>query len=246
MYTLTADYHTHTVFSKHKHGKNTPRENIEAAIAKGLKTIGISDHAPGHLLFGIKDIAEYIQGLRLLKEEYKDKINVEINIEANFIGLQGQTDIDRYNNGDFDKIILGFHQCVVATDFASAFAFYGHRLFARNSRSMIAKATDMYIAAIEKGNLAFISHPGHAIALDMKAIAEACKAYGTWLEINNTHQGLPADVIADIAKTGVQFVVSSDAHRAADIGKVDTAMQRLIDAGLTEREVVNIQKIEEV
>ena len=243
MYTLTADYHTHTLFSKRKHGKSTPRENIEAAIAKGLSTVGISDHAPGHLLFGIKDIGEYLHALRHLKEAYTDKISVEINIEANFIGLQGQTDIDDYDPNDFDKIILGFHQCVVTSNFASAASFYGHRLIAKNSRSMIVKATDMYIAAIEKGNIAFVSHPGHAISIDLKAVAEACAAYNTWLEINNTHGGLPAKAIADIANTGVRFVVSSDAHKAADIASVDTALARAIEASLTEKEVVNIQKI---
>ena len=36
------DYHVHTTFSD---GENTPEEMVLAAIKKGLKEIGISDHS---------------------------------------------------------------------------------------------------------------------------------------------------------------------------------------------------------
>ena len=38
---LTADYHTHTVFS---HGKGQIIDNANVAKLKGLKEVGISDH----------------------------------------------------------------------------------------------------------------------------------------------------------------------------------------------------------
>ena len=66
-----ADYHTHTIYS---HGKGTIRDNVEAAIKRGLKEIAISDHGPGHIGFGVKKknlykIKREIEGL---SKEYKD------------------------------------------------------------------------------------------------------------------------------------------------------------------------------
>lgn len=55
---IIADYHTHTIFSNGKNGKRkhaigTIEENVQEAIKKGLKTIGISDHGYRHLLYGL-------------------------------------------------------------------------------------------------------------------------------------------------------------------------------------------------
>ena len=47
---LTADYHTHTVYS---HGKGKIIENALVAKEKGLKQIGISDHGFAHPAFGL-------------------------------------------------------------------------------------------------------------------------------------------------------------------------------------------------
>ena len=47
---LTADYHTHTVFS---HGKGRIIENAFAAQELGLKEIAISDHGFSHPAFGL-------------------------------------------------------------------------------------------------------------------------------------------------------------------------------------------------
>ena len=51
MLTLTADYHTHTRFS---HGKGDIEDNVLAARALGLKTVGITDHGYGHMGYGIR------------------------------------------------------------------------------------------------------------------------------------------------------------------------------------------------
>ena len=48
---LYGDYHTHTIYS---HGSGTIRDNVEEALRKGLKEIGICDHGPGHYLYGVK------------------------------------------------------------------------------------------------------------------------------------------------------------------------------------------------
>ncbi len=77
-----SDLHVHTVFSD---GKNTPEEMVLAAIEKGMKCIGFSDHAytPFDEDFCIAkhEQALYRSTVSALKEKYKDKITVLCGIE---------------------------------------------------------------------------------------------------------------------------------------------------------------------
>lgn len=89
---ITGDFHTHTEFST---DSETPvRTLLDAAVAKGLKTICITDHwdedypeeygEPGKENFRF-DMEQYFQELNSLKEEYKEKIQLRTGVE---IGLQ--------------------------------------------------------------------------------------------------------------------------------------------------------------
>ncbi|MDO4754544.1 MAG: PHP domain-containing protein, partial [Bacillota bacterium] len=89
---ITSDYHTHTFYSD---GKGTMEQNIRAAIAAGLSTVGISDHGYAHLGFGIKyDKIQYMrEELDQLKEKYrKEKIEILLGIECNILDDQGSID----------------------------------------------------------------------------------------------------------------------------------------------------------
>ena len=69
------DLHNHTTFSYD--GKNTPEEIIENAVSKGISVVGISDHQ-----FSIgPSLKKYIEKINLLKEKYKDKIEVKCGLE---------------------------------------------------------------------------------------------------------------------------------------------------------------------
>ena len=56
-YRMTYDLHTHTRYSHGwivPHGKGTIDQNIVAAQQQGLRGIAISDHGPGHYMYGLK------------------------------------------------------------------------------------------------------------------------------------------------------------------------------------------------
>ncbi len=57
---LYGDYHTHTIYSRHNHGKGTVLQNATVAAEKGLKQIAITDHGFNHKLYGVrrKDIPQ--------------------------------------------------------------------------------------------------------------------------------------------------------------------------------------------
>jgi len=60
---IIADYHTHTKFSRHGHGKSTIEENVRVAFEKGLRQVGISDHGFNQKMYGVrrKDIGKVKQ-----------------------------------------------------------------------------------------------------------------------------------------------------------------------------------------
>ncbi len=77
-----SNIHNHTVFSD---GKQTPRENVEAALALGMEGIGFSDHS-----FTLYDLdycmkkemeTVYLAELRALKKEYEGRIEIAVGLE---------------------------------------------------------------------------------------------------------------------------------------------------------------------
>ena len=85
---MNVNYHSHTTRCHHAIGSE--RDYIEAALAAGLKVLGFSDHSPyifhdGHyssFRMRPEELAGYVSTLTALKEEYKDRIEVRIGLEA--------------------------------------------------------------------------------------------------------------------------------------------------------------------
>ena len=50
---LWGDYHTHTTYSRHRHGKGTVADNVRAALSCGLKEIALTDHGLRHITYGM-------------------------------------------------------------------------------------------------------------------------------------------------------------------------------------------------
>lgn len=67
---LFGDYHTHTEYSRHHHGKGTILENASVAADKGIKQIAITDHGFNHPFFGVrrKDIPDVQEDILNAKE----------------------------------------------------------------------------------------------------------------------------------------------------------------------------------
>ena len=79
------DLHVHTIFSD---GRNSPEEMVREAIARGMETIGFSDHA--YTAFDESwcmkkgDIPAYRACIGELKKRCRDRINVLCGIEQDF------------------------------------------------------------------------------------------------------------------------------------------------------------------
>lgn len=105
-----SDLHTHTIFSD---GKNTAEEMVLAAIARGMETIGISDHSPTFFdksyCMKKEKLADYKETIFALKEKYKDQIKVLCGIEQDSYSAETPE--------GFDYVIGSVHYIRFADDY---------------------------------------------------------------------------------------------------------------------------------
>lgn len=229
---LLYDLHTHTVFS---HGKGSPRDNVEAALKAGLKKIGITDHAPGHRAYGVKNTEKYFREIERLKKEYSGRIEILAGMEFNFLGLKGQTDfLDEYRE-HLDICLAGFHKFALASDFRSLC------YLSVSPKRNIVRNTDVYIAVAQSGIFDVITHPGYALKPDIKELARVCAETDTLMEINEKHNDLTPEDFQTAAAEGARFIISSDAHSPEKVGQALGAYRAAKIAGVLEA-VVNVEK----
>lgn len=234
---LTADYHTHTV---HSHGTGTMADNIEAAIAIGLKEIAITDHGLAHMAYGIKDMDKYLADIDEQKKRYAGRIKVLSGIELNLTSLRGDTDMPQEIAGRFDVRIMGYHKFVAYRGPRSYWHFYaGARIMKHGLKE---RTTDAYLLAMERGGISIISHPGYGLPVDISRLAEGCREYNVLFEINSSHPGLRSEDIATAYRSGARLVVSSDAHSPENIGNVKFAFDKIRESGIPTDTIVNIAR----
>lgn len=108
------NFHTHTKRCGHASGED--HEYIEAAIKRGYKIIGISDHCPyKEMSLPIQrmewnEFFEYVESIKKLKDEYSDKIDIYIGLECEYYAehLEQLKYLKKY----VDYLILGQHHYI--------------------------------------------------------------------------------------------------------------------------------------
>ena len=117
---LQADYHTHTIYSKWYHARNTVNQMVSYAQKLGLKELAITDHGPKHLLFGINP--KYLDKLRNQINNANNKYNVKVymGVEANLIAQDGSIDLTDDQINKLDILLMGYHKGT-KTDFVKYF-----------------------------------------------------------------------------------------------------------------------------
>lgn len=233
---IIGDYHTHTIYS---HGKGTIRENVEAAIEKGLKEIAICDHGPAHYLYGVRksQLFKMREEIDRLNEEYKNKgIRILLGVEANVIGYDGTIDVDDDILNIIDILLLGYHYGVTPKSFKDGLFMYMinplSKILPIYKYRIIEKNTEALIKAINKYPVDIITHPDSKVKLNIEKIGEVAFEKGVALEINSNHSQLSIENIKIALKTGVDFCINSDAHDPKNVGNVDDGIKRAKKANI--------------
>ncbi len=242
---LIADYHTHTIYS---HGKGRIEDNIQAAINQGLEIVGIADHGPEHLLYGVNPfyypmIREEIDELNQKYQYYG--IKVLFGVEANIISFDGTIDVTEIDLEYLDYVLLGYHYFVNMETKKDTYHWYVKNnlhekgIKQKNHESLL---TDALILAMKKYPIKAITHPGAKVSIDLEKLADAAYEHDVLLEINEKNRELSTESLLKIKDKSVNFLMSSDAHRPLDVGKVDKCMARIEKAGIDVDKIENLRE----
>lgn len=223
-----ADYHTHTFYS---HGKGSPRDNVLAALERGLEAVAVSEHGPGHLTFGVrgKKLNALCAELDSLRREFAGRIEVLKGLELNVTGF-GKTDCPA-DRGAFDVVILGYHKGVPPVN-RTALKVWGESIF--RIKNDPHKNAEAILAAAESCRADVISHPNLYLKVDVPYMAKCCRELGILLEVNSSRVTLSAEELRLISREGCGLVIGSDAHSPERVGDFRLASEAVTEAGVWE------------
>ncbi len=219
------DVHTHTIASGHAF--STIQEMAMAAKEKGLKLLGITEHAPG--IPGTCDLI-YFRNLHVVPREMYG-VKLLLGAEINILDGEGNLDMDNELMAKLDLRIAGIHSLCYK---------WGTR--EENTQGMIKAIANPYIN--------IISHPGDGTAeLDFEPIVLAAKENHTLLEINNSslkpiRKKLSAkdnnlEILRLCKRYDVPVILGSDAHISFDIANYEYLPPLLNETEFPDSLIVN-------
>lgn len=226
---LKHNYHMHTELCGH--AKGTILDNILEGISLGYETLGFSEHAPLPLeafskednkrLYAYENMTldimhkSYIEVLKKYREEYRDKINIKIGLESEY--LKGYDLWYKNLKSEVEYMVLGVH-----------FFYMNDKIV--DTYSEINKESMLYYAntveeALQTGLFKILAHPDlylyDNIEFDDTAkivadrIVDAAIKNNVLIEINCNGKGrYPREefyrYIKD--KKGAKFIIGVDSH----------------------------------
>ena len=233
---ITGDYHTHSRYSKYKHGKHTIEEMVEKAHDLGLKGYAVTDHGPKHALFGIRrkniDVAK--AEVKELRKKYD--MNIYFGIEANLLKEDGTIDLTQEEIDKLDLLIVGYHKGAL-NDFVNLFRL----MF--NSKKQKEINTNAYVNALNRYKIDIISHLNEYIKVDVYKVASVAKEKGTLIELNNKHINFTAEEAKKLVDSGCKFILSSDAHKKDNIARLDRVLEFVEKYKIPHERIVNLDKV---
>ena len=219
-----ADTHIHSIVSGHAFG--TIRELAAEASARGLKLIGVTDHAPGipgtvdAIYFrGLPDAPRMLYGVEML---YGSEVNILPG---------GGLTLDERTLSALDYAVAGIHSHCYQDE-------------------GIVKNTDAVIRCMENRKIRFISHPdSNRFPMDYPALVQAAKAHGVALEVNNSSLRYPqarpgcvenySMMVPLCTEHCVPIIVNTDAHDPGAVGDFTLAQELLAKLDVNEDLILN-------
>jgi histidinol-phosphatase (PHP family) len=255
---MTTKFDLHTHHDRCGHARGQIRDYIEAAIARGLQVIGISDHSPyfgeeadqayPRIAMAKSEFPHYVAEVLKLKEEYQGKIDVLLGVESDFFPEHAERYRKIYEPYPFDYIIGSVHQ-------SDGVSIFNKKRFRGLSKEEKVRQKEMYYDLITQsarsgmfqilGHIdamkgfypAFSDIQTDAVEKTLKVIGEA----GMAVEINTSGKTkdvggwYPSDSILERALFyGIDVTFGSDAHDPERVGdEWELVAKRLKEIGFT-------------
>ena len=229
---MNCNYHTHTTRCGHAIGPD--RAYVETAIARGLKTLGFSEHVPMPFPDGHESsyrvprrlLDDYVTGILSLREEYGDRIGIRLGFEAEYYPDLFSDMLDMLRPYPVDYLLLAQH-----------FADSSERVYntnPQNSETALVLYTDRCLEAMRTGRFTCLAHPDLFFYtgkpdIYRKEVTRLClgaKELRIPLEINllglREHRNYPSPQFWEIAGSlDCPAVLGCDAHSPADVADPD-------------------------
>lgn len=243
---ILGDYHTHTKYSRHNHGKGTILENAYAAANKGLKQIAITDHGFNHKLYGARrrDIPTMREEILTAKEVAG--VDILLGVEANLISLNGDIDLREEDYENLDIILMGHHKIVKYASRKDKYKLGYENIFGsafEPSKARINRNTTAFLKALDKQPIDIITHLNYGCPTDTLAVAKMAKQKGVLLELNGKRINFTDKELEIMASEGVKFIINSDAHSPDRVGEVNNAINLIFRLGIPTSQIVNLDKL---
>ncbi|MCU1249389.1 MAG: hypothetical protein JWQ49_2418 [Edaphobacter sp.] len=225
---IRGDLHMHTDATD---GRDTIRQMAEAALARGLKYIAITDHSKNLAMTNGMDDARalaHIKNIRKVDAEMKGSIRVLPGIEVDILA-DGALDLEDATLAQMDIVVASVHS---------------------HFNQSIEEMTTRVLRALENPYVRILGHPtgrkvlgreGYAINIDL--ILKRAAELGVAVE----HNASPArsdlnDLNLRLAKQyGCKIVVDTDAHSTEELDQMRYGITQLRRAWLTPADILNAQ-----
>ena len=227
---IRGDLHMHTDATD---GRDTIRQMAEAALARGLAYIAITDHSKNLAMTNGLDDARALAHVKRIREvdkemqsEYAGRIRVLAGIEVDILA-DGSLDLENATLAEMDIVIASVHT-----------------LFNQPSDEMTARV----LRALENPHVRILGHPtGRRLlsrepyAIDIEQVLQRAAALGVAVE----HNANPARAdlndlnLRRARELGCKIVVDTDAHSTEELDQMRYGITQLRRAWLTAADVLN-------
>jgi DNA polymerase (family X) len=229
---IRGDLHMHTEATD---GRDSIRQMAEAALARGLSYVAITDHSKNLAMTNGLDDARALAHIKRIREidaelqrEYGGRIRVLPGIEVDILA-DGALDLDDSTLAQMDIVVASVHS---------------H--FAQPLEEMTARV----LRALENPHVRILGHPTgrkvlsrEAYAINIDSILRRAAELGVAVE----HNASPAradlnDLNLRLAKEhGCKIVVDTDAHATEELDQMRYGITQLRRAWLTAADILNTQ-----
>lgn len=254
------NFHAHTVFCGHATG--TQKEYVEKAISSGIKRMGFSEHIPlkhpdgyqAHYRCKVEDMEKYVCETKKLIKEYKDKIELHLGFESEYIPEFFEEMRKNAVKCGVEYFILGQH--CLKNDYPEN-EWSVHETKDENNLKEYVKEV---VEAIKTGFFTYVAHPDiinfkgdeNLYEKEMRKICVASRRYNIPLEINflgiRDNRHYPCDRFFKLAgeeKSPVVF--GMDAHEveaAGDLASLKRAKELVEKYGLNLQNRIKLISLE--
>lgn len=220
MFRFDEDMHVHSTWSD---GKDTLEANLATAEARGLRRLGFVDHVRRDTDW----VSDYVAAIEALRP--RTRLSLEIGVEAKFLDRSGRLDCPELPPG-VDRIYAADHQFPDDDGCKKPSEVLEELASGARGRSQVFRAlAEATIGAVEKYPNVVIAHlfsilPKLRLSEDdvplelIHNMAEAAHANGAEIEIDERWRCPNARTIAVFIEHGVPVRMSTDSHRARNIG----------------------------